>query len=208
MAATSAPSVGTLLARLSRSSDPLPAPPPVPAAPVKPRTLVLVPPPTLLVRLLFVSAILMVVLVTAGMVGTGVLGVGLVERVREREAVMRAKPEVAIPAPAVLLDRDRLAAAIAAHPAHSGRFLAARAHAVAAAAGGEAAAAAWNEAERSGGLLPTDRLDAAELLVQLRRPDQAETFIRRLDWATLDPELRARATDLLGRCLLLRHARR
>jgi hypothetical protein len=200
--------VGTLLARLSRSSDPLPAPPPTPAVPAKPRTLVLVPPPTLLVRLLFSSAILMVVLVTAGMVGTGVLGVGLVERVRAREAVMRAKPEVAIPAPAVLLDRDRLAAAIAAHPAHSGRFLAARARAVADAAGGEAAAAAWNEAERSGGLLPADRLDAAELLVRLRRPDQAETYIRHLDWATLDQELRARATDLLGRCLLLRHAGR
>lgn len=208
MAATSAPSVGTLLARLSRSSDPMPVPPPAPVAPAKPRTLVLVPPPTLLVRLLFVSAIVMVVLVTAGMVGTGVLGVGLVERVREREAVMRAKPEVAIPAPAVLLDRDRLAAAIAAHPAHSGRFLAARAHALAAAAGGEAAAAAWNEAERAGGLQPADRLDAAELLVRLRRPDQAEAYIRRLDWAALDPELRARATDLLGRCLLLRQAGR
>lgn len=212
MGGNSAPSVGTLLARLSRSgsgSQPVPAASPAPPPrPARPRELVLMPTPGLLVRLLLPCALVMVVAVTVGMVGTGALGLDLVRQVREREAVLRARPEVVVPPAEVLLDRDLLAAAIAAHPAHSGRFLAARARAMAVGVGGEEAVAAWTEAEHAGGLTAGDRLDAAELLVGLRRPAAAESFIHRLDWAALDATERARATDLLGRCLLLRQAGR
>lgn len=198
MATTAIPSPGALIATLSRS-DRQRLPPPAAA-----QVAVAMPRPGLFIRLLLTVTVMLLALVCAGIVVVGLRSLELVGSIRNHERAVHAAPVMELPPEAVLLDRGLFARRLANHPAESGRLLAARARAVSAHEGGEAAALAWAEAERAGGLTTTDLLDAAALLVDLRRMDAAESLLRRLPWADLGSEERARIVDLRGRCLLLR----
>ena len=195
------PGMGTLINALSAEST-------MDRRPVKAYPLVGLPRPRPFARLLAVVAVVLI----ASLAGLMLLLAHVVTRLLADIASHEKQAAVAVaqtlPPSERLVDDAAFQASLAEHPGEATQFYVARARGLSAVGRYDAAAASFAQARQLAinGLPAGDLIAEADALAHAARYQEAMRELLRLDFASMDNEVRAQAVELIGRCHLAEEA--